>query len=218
MEKKVTKSTKKSGSSVVSKTRSSANTKKTLTKKPEIKKSAVVKTRKVVEKTHDEVDEHHKNGLHLFLFGMFFIACINLVMFFMNNIFTVKIQNKPVNSIHQVLSYKTFNQDGVMFNYFDDNNVGIGDNKITIDNWSIDLYEKGNYITFGPWLQGAYGKNCSFTEMPKDAINPKTFYYVDPNNCLNSGLFLVGKNKVGKINFGSNPDSNFDYIISTLEF
>lgn len=132
----------------------------------------------------------------------------------------IKNNNKPQpEELPSNLSF--YSNDGILFNYPKDSVISKEEDTIKIDNWEIDFFAKpGRNFAFSKWFENNFDKtNCQITDLVNDNKNMSySMQYVFGADCKDSGIYLVGNKKIGKLLLGNTPNNSYEQVLSSLEF
>lgn len=131
--------------------------------------------------------------------------------------------NKEKNSVDNLTNsgLKIYKEDNISFYYPEESLISKEKNSIKIDNWEIVFYEKiKKNSNFDEWFKDNFNEsNCDIVKL--NNASSDTLYgmqYVSGNECDNSGIYLVGKNKIGKLLLGNDPDVSYEQVLASIEF
>ncbi len=152
------------------------------------------------------------------IIALIVVAFIGVASIYVVN--KIKGNNKPqAEELPSNLSL--YNDNGILFNYPKDSVISKDENTIKIDNWEIDFFAKpSKNFTFSNWFENNFDKtNCQIMNLVNDNKNMSySMQYVFGVDCKDSGIYLIGNKKIGKLLLGNTPNNSYEQVLSSLEF
>jgi len=190
--------------------------------KSKIKSKKIIKSTKPIKSAKSKKEKTLNNNHDKFLFNAFLFVAIVTVFNFV--FYIIDGNNKVIkeNPVQVQSTDSVFSKDNIVFSYPKTSKV-IGDsNRLNIDNWGIEFYNKSNnFSDFEKWFGDNFDKkDCSIKSMNSDSSTGLSYslYFIDGINCKNNGLYMVGKKKIGKIVLGVNPNNSYEQVLSSIKF
>ncbi len=110
--------------------------------------------------------------------------------------------------------------DEVSFNYPSKSIVNRDGSTVKIDNWEIVFFDKPIDLRFSKWFEENFEKsNCLITDLISNDKNISyDMQYVSGDECNDSGIYLVGDKKIGKLLLGNTPNNSYEQVLASLRF